>query len=454
MPLSSDTSKADSKRSLAPASRFGRGVLCVGGLSLLAVAVWPMFLRWHRSWLAEQLTARVAQAADDRVESPIRQLASMGLPAIDSLVAMAASERTAPAFAAQEAISDMVATWEIQAQTLKETSTFSTRLAGLATALAKHADQLSPTGQSWAERLTLRILLHADRLQSSYSLGVLADCQTVLDAVPPRRPGLRNIAITEQPRGTSETPAPLPHAQASPTTSATADRHDATEISSTLPTQHMPTPHAASTLTASEPSGPPSDSHSLEEADHDSGSQSHHQSPRQPSHENLDQSTKRSDSPSLFARQKTVPFRQVVDVPTPEAMAALRRQLQSLPLRELLAKLGKSRGFEAATIRAVARQRGMSDVELALAPWLTSPDANRRLQLLEELSLLQAANSRHWLRWLLDDADGEVRLRALTMMATTGDPRLLDLARTRAVEDTDPRVSELASRILKSRQSR
>ena len=56
--------------------------------------------------------------------------------------------------------------------------------------------------------------------------------------------------------------------------------------------------------------------------------------------------------------------------------------------------------------------------------------------------------ARRWLHWLLEDDSPEVRLRALSAIATTSDPRLYEVARDIAVHDQDPRVAKLASQIM------
>ncbi len=91
----------------------------------------------------------------------------------------------------------------------------------------------------------------------------------------------------------------------------------------------------------------------------------------------------------------------------------------------------------------------MRDAELEMVARTRSPDVATRLQLVEEVSALPAASARRLLRMLLSDDSGEVRFRALTILATTNDPRLAELARAIAVRDEDPRVAELASRLLR-----
>jgi hypothetical protein len=70
------------------------------------------------------------------------------------------------------------------------------------------------------------------------------------------------------------------------------------------------------------------------------------------------------------------------------------------------------------------------------------------LQLVEDLEVLPARTARRWLKELLSDELAEVRLEALTALATTNDPELVSIARELAVRDTDPQVADLATRIM------
>jgi hypothetical protein len=70
---------------------------------------------------------------------------------------------------------------------------------------------------------------------------------------------------------------------------------------------------------------------------------------------------------------------------------------------------------------------------------------------LERAAQLPPTDARKVLRWFVADEDAEVRLQALTILATTGDPQLAELARERAVEDADPRVAAFASELLRTR---
>ena len=81
-----------------------------------------------------------------------------------------------------------------------------------------------------------------------------------------------------------------------------------------------------------------------------------------------------------------------------------------------------------------------------------SPKRARRrpANLVEQALQLPRGEAMRRLRALIDHADPNVRLEALATLATSGDPRLAELARRRALEDEDDRVADLAAKILDS----
>jgi hypothetical protein len=52
---------------------------------------------------------------------------------------------------------------------------------------------------------------------------------------------------------------------------------------------------------------------------------------------------------------------------------------------------------------------------------------------------------------LAGDADADVRLSAVTVMATSGDAMLLEKAWQAAINDLDPRIADLAGRLRERR---
>lgn len=98
-------------------------------------------------------------------------------------------------------------------------------------------------------------------------------------------------------------------------------------------------------------------------------------------------------------------------------------------------------------------QRGFTASHLKLARQLTSRRAEDRTRLARQLPLVSDIDSRLWLTWLLRDEVAEVRLAALSVLATTGDAETLRRAVEIARQDRDPRVRQQLEQIEKQRQT-
>jgi hypothetical protein len=151
------------------------------------------------------------------------------------------------------------------------------------------------------------------------------------------------------------------------------------------------------------------------------------------------------------------PSTAVVDVPPPQRQRAMLRRYRQMTDRELTAELAKADPHAALMIEQTLRERRA--LVTARGPGAPSPTTNGAApqapsELADRISRLPAAEARRVLRQLVTDAgsDADVRLEALTLLATTGDPELAAIARQRAVEDADPRVAELALKILRSEE--
>lgn len=92
----------------------------------------------------------------------------------------------------------------------------------------------------------------------------------------------------------------------------------------------------------------------------------------------------------------------------------------------------------ASRARTELTRRGFQAVHLELARRVFDPDPETRMRLARSLPALQGVDAIPWLLWLARDADAEVRLVAITLLATTGDPKLLEQVEHMARQDPDP----------------
>jgi len=414
--------------------RMLKALLSIVAMLLVTWLVAPRLTTWQRDRLAEQLVEQVAQAADSQVKVPLRQLAELGLSAIEPLAEAATSERAAVSTIARQILDEKWAAWKALAQAHSPTSSdFVTPTTTLVTVLSARIDKFGPGGQLWAERLALEMIEVADVYSAPAASRLLANCIEILTAVPPRGPRLRTATVpatTSVPR-IEATPEP-------PLESLTRFSEKAFESSrpgSVLAFRRSGLAENFTSAETAKPLPPPVDW---------SPDWKTKQIP-----ETTSPARRESLPPPRAAVISEVPASRVVDIPTPQAMQNQAETLRRLTTEELLQQLGGAAFYEAGVLRAVLRERGYDDAELAFLGRLVSPEVTVRLQLIEDVAVLPAAAAQRWLRLLLKDPAGDVRLRALTALATTSTPSLPVLARELAATDEDPRVLQLATRLMR-----
>ncbi len=123
--------------------------------------------------------------------------------------------------------------------------------------------------------------------------------------------------------------------------------------------------------------------------------------------------------------------------------------LKAADVLDLMRKLRSDSDSERAPARQELLRRGFSEVDLELARQLFSPDTEVRKQLALAVPRLASVDAARWLMWLAADPQPQVRLAAITTLATTGDPSLLDRVETMARKDSDERVQAVADQIAK-----
>jgi hypothetical protein len=125
--------------------------------------------------------------------------------------------------------------------------------------------------------------------------------------------------------------------------------------------------------------------------------------------------------------------------------------LKAVDVLDLMRRLRSESEAERTPARQELLRRGFSEVDLELARQLFSPDAEARKQLASAVPRLASVDAAKWLMWLAADPQPEVRLAAITTLATTGDPTLLDRVEALARKDADPQVQAVADQIAKQR---
>lgn len=414
-------------------------VALVGGCLIVSWEVWPKIDRWHQRRFAEQLAERIAALPDDQVKVPLHQLARLGTPALPSLVEAAASKRDAVARIAQQEV-DLAFSASLVQLTEDVGEQPAEALIALATALAENVERFGPAGKRWAEGMALRMIEVSDRLPFGPATTLLGEASRILEGVPPRGLRQRNV----------ESVAALPRPEQSAAVAPPKLDVQMLAAPSEQVLSAVPQREPLARPLASAPVEPPSEN----------------ASPPAPA-ENWNAEwigVKTYPIPNALGDRTPAPLAgddafavkvlkrqppRIVDVPTPLDFKRRLVELRRLSTDELLDQLSGADKFAAGAIRTVLTERGVDAAEAEMAVRIKSADETSRLRLIEEVSRLPATEARRLLRLLLRDPSGEVRLRALSTLATTNDPALPELARTIAVQDKDPRVAELASRLLR-----
>jgi hypothetical protein len=419
------------KTALSPKAPATLRLAVVAFLIAAAFAAWPRLSAWEQRRFAGQLAEHVHSSADVSSPAAVRRLARLGLPAIEPLVKLAASQRGDVAAAAQNAIADRLAAWEVQYAAEQDAETFAQQLDALAQSLERHAGQFGGDNRGWANELAQKIVVHGGRLPGANAWRALVTCDRVLASpnlalprahqnppyVPePAKPKISVVsAAPEQSRQISppvviETvePKPLPPN----TTVVESSRGE-------IPVQPSPTVDVPPAVDA-----PPAERFNPLRTETESGA-------------------------AREEPESNLPPAPVVDIPSPSDMQLLTRELRQLTDRELMTRLDLAPRFEAAAARRVLVGRGYSERVLDAAGQIGRVPPPQRLEALQRASALPPAEARLLLRWFVADDDAEVRLQALGLLGTTGDPKLIEIARQRAVEDADPRVAELATKLMR-----
>ena len=97
-------------------------------------------------------------------------------------------------------------------------------------------------------------------------------------------------------------------------------------------------------------------------------------------------------------------------------------------------------------------RQGFDALHLELARQLTDPDPRVRRELAESLPAMPGIDAHVWLVWLSRDEHADVRLAAMTVMATSSDPNVLRRIEQMARSDADPRVQRQGERLLGLRE--
>ncbi len=400
-----------------------RLLLAAGAGTALAAFIWWLpparIAVWH--WRVQLMTAGDADAA-----RLVERIAEQGEYGIDALAVLVGSPRSSVVEAAREAIRRELESWP-----RLDAATRERRALRSAQALAGQVDWLNPPARRIASAYAVRILREENSATGDQRQQIVAACEKVLRAaVLERRQML--LARRERIRADDESSEPRRY---DPDDDAFVRRHFKSLPGGGLPVGEVP---ADAPLLG--PEGEDS-------AAGDPEPRAEAAEPAKLGAEAAANAGARGTRAHGRRRPALAPRRSRARRPRP---LARRRTERHAPLD---ARAAFQRSGAPARAEDELRQQGFEALQLELARQLTHPDPRVRRELAESLPAMPGIDAHVWLVWLSRDEIADVRLAALTVMATTSDPNVLRRIEQMARSDADPRVQRQGERLLGLREA-
>lgn len=421
----------------------------VSGIAAITVGL-LIFAAWGFRYCARQIDQQWAeqldQTADAELALLLRATLDQGDVGMTRVVRALGSARTALAEAAMTALCGALDQWQSQPA---ETAVL--RLMALSDHLAAEVEGLRPSGKLKASELAARMLRWPDELPPAARGKILDHCDLVMHTAgvtnpPPTGVVLPPIEAVPAPPAIAHLPVPsgldpaglpgggLPVEVSSGPTLPTAVANASSEAPTLL--------RAASNSEMSS-SDPPARFRTSEPA--------HSLESRLPVME-------AQEANPLTKRYRPGEIRQL-SLSETRAMYAQNESRSAdnlsgtIPTLELIHRLKATDPTTSSLARDELVRRGFGPMQFQLADRIIDPNPSRRKELAEELPGLAGVDPASWLLWLTEDDDADVRLTAVTWLASTDAPDLLRQVQRIATQDPDPRVQGQLDRIAQRRRA-
>jgi len=394
-------------------------LLPIAGAGAISALLWLVGFAPIDRLLAWKWRCQIDAADDREALGEVRRIAGLGEAGLADLAPLLGSERLCVAEAVRQALDDEMRRWP-----RLDPDSRRRRQLILARALADQIELFSPDARCVASDIALRILAVIPATDASES-AIVAACDQVLRAsavqrrarLLARRPGSESEA---QRRGSAEFEenrmprlATLPGGNLfpsgldSPSSDAIVEREERVE-------------EDRRTLASNEPARLP-----------------------EPSAEEMDAAVETDEELEAAAatlHHHVAPTGDETEEEAGDEAAAVLRWMFALRANE------PSRRHRA---EEELKALGFEALQLELAMQLTDPNPVVRRQLAESLPAMPGIDARTWLVWLSRDQHPDVRLAAMSVMATTGDLNIMRRIEQMARRDVDPRVQRQGEQLLK-----
>jgi hypothetical protein len=423
---------------------IGIGFLVVAGLA-----------SWRRADLIATLSDEIARGEKAKASAAVSQLAAISNPPLSVLVEAAACDEGATVEAAQVAINKLLDDWQQQVDHDQRLGRVADQVSQLAAALAEQRRSFPMTSYPWLAGVTHKMVRVADRCPPKKTLLLAMHCDEIMTLI-----GNASFAMTT---GIPHAPAVAPPQQGDVRPNDASNDQGIEHLQLEQAFAAFPSGSAEASSTAAQ-SGRPNNNIADEEGRLQSqGNALRHDSPRPRPGDVAPAPNDGGDTTSALNESTNRP-----DLATPryqilpnsndlrESSAPTLDSRVSSPhsgtysTRELLQRWRTARGDDHGDIENQLTARGFRHLSPALVQQNLSTDDDRP-RIVDTVLKLPCSDIRPWLFLLADDEDADVRLMAVTVMATSDDRALIEKAWQISIRDQDPRIADLSARLRERR---
>lgn len=392
--------------------------------------------RWYETQAVDAWLRRLETAPAGEMPERLRLAGDAGEHSLDLLVAALQSPRAELSAAAHDALAA-----RIDRRSAGQDPATPAQLASLVERLSRSIDRWPPQSQRWAANLVEQILELSPAWDVADRSAALAACQVVLSAAgalkEPAHPASKPVAQLTA----LSTPGPLVQSEATPA-------HELGKVpGGGLP---MTLPLGTPSNSTAEIANPPRE-HTIHE--YQSSGQNSTPPPRllSPDPQGARPVPDSSQNPLRKPSTEVSPSETLRVSATAKANPSESLDDEALTVRWM----HQLQSTDQSAVRRAEdelRQRGFGEFQVELARRLTHDNPVLRRQLAEAIPGMPQIDRKVWLIWLSRDEDADVRLTALSIMATSGDPELMKRVEQIARQDSDPRIQRQADKLQNPRR--
>lgn len=421
---------------------------------------------WQRADVIADLADQVAHGDKAEATAAVRQLAAIPRPPLSVLVEAATSDERATAEAAQVEINRMLGQWQKQVDRKQRIGSVSGQVTELAATLAAKRREFSSADFSWLSSATRKIVRIANKCPAKKTPLVALHCDEIM-AVVERHRTLPAVGHDDETDGEQPQDVVVPSNAADQAESQHAQLE---QEFSAFPSWRMPASPATDARSPapidSAPAHQPAANGSTDgnRLRSEKGEQVNRESNSgnavwRPTPNSGDQAAQPEWAQPMYRIVPPEPANTATGDPAPPRRivesskhAPVNPRAAAIETRRLLARWRDSKGNETQFVEHDLATRGFKKLPQRLVEQFLSDDADVRIHLVDSVLTEANVDARPWLALLADDEDADVRLTAVTVMATSNDKSLVEKAWQVAIHDRDPRIADLAGRLRERRR--